>query len=346
MQPQVRLLSWAGVTLGPGGSGLPRSQWEDVEPMLLQLFSMPCWPFAASFEGTLSTPMRSHLHRCTCSVLLCGLLLALGSPCARAQVSPKPSVESSRAGSGPWVPSLRTLGRDAIDIVEAPFELSRSQQLLALGAAGFVGSAVAVLDRPVHRYASQRAGPMSRRTGPLAAPGRWYDRVGPDRAALGTAGVLAAGGLVLQRRDWTRTSVRVVEALVYTKLVTGFAKSALNRSRPFGTDSPFTANPGGFDSAHEELSMPSGHTARAFAVASVLAHQSGRWYVSVPAYGMAASVGVERVRSGDHWLTDVMVGGALGYLIGRSVTTSPSAPNEVTYTPILSTDQVGLSVRF
>lgn len=50
--------------------------------------------------------------------------------------------------------------------------------------------------------------------------------------------------------------------------------------------------------------------------------------------------------SGDHWLTDVMVGGTLGYLIGRSVTRSPSSPGELSYTPILSTDRVGLSIRF
>jgi membrane-associated phospholipid phosphatase len=169
--------------------------------------------------------------------------------------------------------------------------------------------------------------------------------VGPDRAALGTAGLLAASGLMLQRRDLTRTSARVVEALVYTKLVTGLAKSAFNRTRPFAEGGPYTADPGAFSGEHEKLSMPSGHTARAFAVASVLAHQSGRWYVSVPAYGMAASVGLERVHSGDHWLTDVMVGGALGYLIGRSVST-PRSRTGVQYTPLLSTDRVGLRIRF
>jgi membrane-associated phospholipid phosphatase len=290
--------------------------------------------------------LASSFHRCTCSVLLCGLLLALGCPCARAQVAPEPSVERSRNAQGAWVPSLRTLGQDAVNIVEAPFELSRSEHLLALGAAGLIGGAIGTLDRPTHRYVSARSGPAARATGPLAAPGRWYDRVGPDRAALGTAGLLAAGGLVLQRRDWTRTSVRVVEALVYTKAVTGLAKSAINRSRPFASRDPSTADPGAFSGAHEKLSMPSGHTARAFAVASVLAHQSGRWYVSVPVYGVAASVGAERVRSGDHWLTDVVVGGALGYLIGRSVTRSPSSLNEVSYRPILSTDRVGVSVHF
>jgi hypothetical protein len=237
------------------------------------------------------------------------------------------------------------MGQDALDIATAPFGLSRSQQLFALGATGLVASTAAVLDEPVYRRARQKSGPVSATSRPLAGPGRWYDQIGPDRFALGTAGLLAASGVVLQRRSFTRTSVQVVEALVYTKMVTGLAKSALNRSRPYAASGSFTADPGAFSSTHSELSMPSGHTARAFAVASVLSHQANRWYVSVPAYGLAASVGAERVRSGDHWLTDVMVGGALGYLIGRSVA-SPSSDSGVSYTPVLGTDRVGLTVHF
>jgi membrane-associated phospholipid phosphatase len=248
---------------------------------------------------------------------------------------------------GPWVPSLSTMGQDVLDIVRAPTTLSPSERLLTLGASGIVLSTVAALDRPTHRALNGRSGWVANATGPLAGPGRWFDRVGPDRMAYGTAGLLAVGGLALGRRDLTRTSVRVIEAVLLTKAVTGFAKSFVNRSRPFAGKGPLTADPGGFDGKHSKLSMPSGHTARAFAVASVLAHQADRWYVSTLAYGGAASVGLERVRSGDHWLTDVVVGGTLGYLIGRSVVPSDRASDgDVTYTPILSTDRVGLSVQF
>jgi len=275
-----------------------------------------------------------------------GLFLAC-PPCAVGQQvpsSPAPSFDAAEQPQG-WVPSLSTMGRDALNIARAPFSLTPSQQLITLGATGLVASTATVLDAPAHRRLHVQSGAAASFSDPIAGPGRWYDRVGPDRFALGTAGLLAVGGLALQRKSWTRTSVRVVEALVYTKAVTGLAKSAINRSRPFASSAPLTADPGGFDSAHDKLSMPSGHTARAFAVASVLAHQANRWYVSVPAYGLAGSVAAERVRSGDHWLTDVMVGGALGYLIGRTVSSSPD-PTDVTYTPILGTDRVGLSVRF
>ena len=291
----------------------------------------------------LPTPPSCWVRRLFFVLCSAGLFFAF-PPCAEAQVGPSlPSLDAERPQG--WVPSLRSIGQDAVDIAGAPFTLSPSEQFMVLGATGLVASTAAALDRPAHRGFHVRSGTVARASGPLAAPGRWYDRVGPDRVALGTAGLLAVGGLALQDRHWTRTSVRVVEALAFTKLVTGLAKSAINRTRPYSNPDPLTADPGAFSGTHSKLSMPSGHTARAFAVASVLSHQFDGWYVSVPAYGVAGSVALERVRSGDHWLTDVMVGGTLGYLIGRTVSAAP-LPGDLSYTPILGTDRIGLSVRF
>lgn len=274
------------------------------------------------------------------------MLLGVSGVCAQTTSelsNPEPTLKSR---SGGWMPSLRMMGQDALTIAEAPFTLSTSQQLLTLGASGVVLSAMSALDQPIYHRLDDRSGAVSASTGLLATPGRWYDRMGPDRVALGTAGVLAASGLVLQKRSFTRTSVRVLEAVAYTKLVTGFAKGLFSRSRPFVGNGPLAGEPGTFDGAHPNTSMPSGHTARAFAIASVLAHETDRWYVSLPAYGMATSVGLERIRSGDHWFTDVAVGGTLGYLIGRVVSSPPSPSGDVTYIPIVSTDRVGLTIQF
>ena len=287
---------------------------------------------------------RQRLFRTVaCVIVLC---LCTAPVCAQLSET-EPERDISQQRQGPWVPPLSTIGQDVLNIVQAPATLSPSEQLLTLGASGIVFSTVGALDRPVYRNLHSRSGWAADATSPLAAPGRWFDRVGPDRMAYGTASLLAAGGVALGRRDLTRTSVRVLEAVLLTKAVTGFAKGLFNRSRPFVGHGPLAADPGEFDGEHTKLSMPSGHTARAFALASVLAHQADRWYVSALAYGGAASVGLERVRSGDHWLTDVIVGGTLGYLIGRSVVPSePPSIRGVRYTPILSPDRVGLSIQF
>lgn len=292
-----------------------------------------------------SDACQYHEHAVGLFTCLLVLLCAPGTVCGQS-VSPDSELRIDSDQSERWVPSLRTMGLDALAIARAPLELSQSQQFLALGATGATFSMMAALDRPVHRQLHVRSGPASNVTRSLAAPGRWYDRVGPDRFTVGTVGLLGAGGLVLQRPHLTRTSVRAAEAVVYTKIVTGFAKGFFGRSRPFVGAGPFAAEFGEFEGEHSATSMPSGHTARAFAVASVLAHEFQNRYVSVLAYSGAASVGLERVRSGDHWGTDVAVGAALGYVIGQTVAGSGSSRTSVAYIPILSTDRVGISVQF
>jgi membrane-associated phospholipid phosphatase len=147
-----------------------------------------------------------------------------------------------------------------------------------------------------------------------------------------------------------------LEAVVYTEEVNGLLKGVLNRDRPFVGEEPepFAYGPGAFSSDHEKLAMPSGHAARVFAIASALSHQAGRWYVSVPLYAGATSVGIERVRSGEHWLTDVLVGSALGDLVGRSVTVGSdldagmdgdAASASIQVASVLSVRRVGVAVR-
>lgn len=68
-------------------------------------------------------------------------------------------------------------------------------------------------------------------------------------------------------------------------------------------------------------SFPSGHTIVAWAVASSLAHSypHNRW-LKWGAYGAAAAVGVLRITANQHFPSDVVVGGTVGYLIGTGLT--------------------------
>ncbi|MEJ1241847.1 phosphatase PAP2 family protein [Chryseolinea sp. T2] len=61
-------------------------------------------------------------------------------------------------------------------------------------------------------------------------------------------------------------------------------------------------------------SMPSGHTAQAFAAATFMAKEYGHrsiWY-SIGAYTAATSVGVMRVLNNRHWASDILVGAGVG----------------------------------
>lgn len=63
---------------------------------------------------------------------------------------------------------------------------------------------------------------------------------------------------------------------------------------------------------------PSGHTASSFTVASILDEQYGP-RVGVPAYLVASFVGYRMLESGDHWLSDVLFGAVLGWVVGHGV---------------------------
>ncbi|MGA2915320.1 MAG: phosphatase PAP2 family protein [Sedimentisphaerales bacterium] len=66
------------------------------------------------------------------------------------------------------------------------------------------------------------------------------------------------------------------------------------------------------------LAWPSGHTASSFCVASVLDEFYGP-KVGIPAYLLAGFVGYRMMDSGDHWASDVLFGGVLGYVVGHAV---------------------------
>lgn len=66
-------------------------------------------------------------------------------------------------------------------------------------------------------------------------------------------------------------------------------------------------------------SFPGGHAMFTFAMASVVAHEYPKPWVQALAYGAATTVAVMRFTSRQHFASDVLVGGALGYLIGTHI---------------------------
>jgi hypothetical protein len=68
----------------------------------------------------------------------------------------------------------------------------------------------------------------------------------------------------------------------------------------------------------EFFAFPSGHTSSSFTVASVMHEAYGPW-VGAPLYALSALVAVERIDSGEHYFSDVIMGGVMGLVIGHTV---------------------------
>lgn len=99
-----------------------------------------------------------------------------------------------------------------------------------------------------------------------------------------------------------------------TGLATVTLKSVISRARPYEEMAGCVDHRIDLGSC---VSMPSGHTATAFSMARVLAHQypEQRWLW----YGLALLVGWSRVETGNHWPSDVVAGALLGLWAADSV---------------------------
>jgi len=109
------------------------------------------------------------------------------------------------------------------------------------------------------------------------------------------------------------TGLLAAQAMLDTAIVGGAIKVITQRARP---DAGFTRS----EFFTSGTSFPSGHSLNIWSFASVLAHEypDHRW-VQITAYSTAMAVSAARVAAQRHYLSDVLVGGALGYAIGRYV---------------------------
>ena len=64
--------------------------------------------------------------------------------------------------------------------------------------------------------------------------------------------------------------------------------------------------------------FPSGHTSSSFTFASVMHEAYGPW-VGAPLYALSVLVAYERLESNEHYLSDVVMGGVMGLVIGHTV---------------------------
>jgi hypothetical protein len=79
------------------------------------------------------------------------------------------------------------------------------------------------------------------------------------------------------------------------------------------------------------LSFPSGHASITFASATVIERHLG-WKMSVVGYSVASYVAASRLHDNRHYLSDVVVGAAVGAIGGRTVTTH--GRNDWTLAPV------------
>src|SRR6266404_1166813 len=131
-------------------------------------------------------------------------------------------------------------------------------------------------------------------------------------ALIGGAGGMWLLGHVKHNEHWSETGFLAGEAAVNRLGAVETLKYSLGRQRPFqgnGTG-PFF---------HGGTSFPSEHSAAAWSIAGVVAHEYPGPLMKIVAYGLASLVDYSRIRGRQHFPSDVFVGSIMGNLIAQNV---------------------------
>ena len=133
-------------------------------------------------------------------------------------------------------------------------------------------------------------------------------------SAIGLTYILVLVGLILWWRKHRELAIDVVVLIIISDLVTGGLKLLFMRERPFEVLSDVHMLSWGSLTTAGGYAMPSGHTARGFAMATLIALGT-RLRVGASVLAVATLVGLSRIYLGVHWPSDVLAGALLGILL-------------------------------
>jgi membrane-associated phospholipid phosphatase len=247
---------------------------------------------------------RVKLRYAVRALLLLTALL-IGTSGATAQNPPASASSTPQASPTPSLEKrfFKNILRDQRAIWTSPLHLGRGDAKWAVPL-GLSTAALLATDQETDEFGHNRGRVSASRDVSLAG------------STYSTAGVAAAfylAGRATGNRRARETGVLGAEALIDGGVVFSVLKNVSQRQRPDHDEGQGEF----FDGGH---SFPSGHATGAWALATVIANEyKHRRAVQISAYGLATAVSISRFTGRNHFLSDVLVGSAIGYGIGRYV---------------------------
>ena len=215
---------------------------------------------------------------------------------------------------------LLSWGLNPYRFFTAPLRFDETDWLIAAGVAGTVGALFLADEVLVDFWQDNIRGSFTNDAADVFRPlGEFNNLLYGTLGAYGVAEVLDSTGAIDARRE-KAAALMSAQSLVLTALLTQGSKYITGRKRPADTDDRFDFNgPGDFDTND---SFWSGHASEVFAVASVISevYAEDEPWVPYVAYTLAGGTALSRVNDDRHWFSDIAVGAAAGYFIGKLVT--------------------------
>ncbi|NOZ09221.1 MAG: phosphatase PAP2 family protein [FCB group bacterium] len=230
------------------------------------------------------------------------------------------------------------------------FSLTPEKQVYWIGSTLLTAACIYTFDEQINRYyASPRNGLLYDLGKGMSDLTQFYG-ANNARVAYFYAGLTSAfyaGGWLSGNERMKHTSLLLTRSMVYTLAATFGTKMIIGRARPGMKQGAHEFYWFEFSKLKERRSFLSGHTATAFALMTVLAREYPK--AQIPAYLFAVCVGAQRIVTGEHWASDVIVGGLTGYWIGKAVTAHRSggkAESRTSLTPYIFPGYLGVTIYF
>lgn len=148
------------------------------------------------------------------------------------------------------------------------------------------------------------------------------DRAAKALAPFGEARYLVpglVGSVVVTRliapRPFSDATLRIALSYAAADGIESVIKPLVGRHRPDDGRGPWRFRP--FRNDEQWHSFPSAHVVHTLSLATALSLEAHRGWVEIPAYGIAALVGAQRVYTGAHWGSDVVGSAALAIGVAR-----------------------------
>jgi hypothetical protein len=221
---------------------------------------------------------------------------------AQGQDSPRATPDSPSGAEGGEKQAIKRFANDERELWTSPARVKSHDApwLLLLGGAtaGLFAADHAIMERNDLSPANVR------RSGEFSNYG-----VG---ALVGAGAGLYLWGKIKGDDHKTETGLLSGEAAINALAVTSILQEAFGRERP-----AVDAARGRFFSGG--TSFPSDHSTVAWSIAGMIAHEYPGPLTKIFSYGLAGAVSLSRLGANAHFPSDVLVGGALGYMVAREM---------------------------
>jgi membrane-associated phospholipid phosphatase len=124
----------------------------------------------------------------------------------------------------------------------------------------------------------------------------------------------AVHSLITNDKSTRKIAYEIGQASLYTGAIVLVMKTAIGRARPYMDEGRASYHPFSTFLDHYH-SFPSGHTATAFVISTVLSRNVKPMWLKILMYLPAVITPIAREYQDQHWMSDNILGGAIGYFV-------------------------------